>query len=187
MAKIVIHPGYANSPPNHWQHYLAMRHSHSVWINQASWVNVDCQQWIEKIKQTIDEINDGIIFVAHSLGCIAFLHTILTLQQSSLGKIQGALLVAPCDTEQLQDPEIIIAGFDPIPLSPLAFPTILVASMNDSYLSHKRAQQFAKDLNVNRFINLGYAGHINGDSNYGEWQEADLLIEQLQTPNLTSK
>jgi len=57
--------------------------------------------------------------------------------------LAGALLVAPADVERADTPELIRC-FAPIPIQPLPFRSLLVASSNDEYLSMDRAEHFAR-------------------------------------------
>jgi len=69
-------------------------------------------------------------------------------------------------------------GFSPLPLKPLAFPSIVVASSNDPYGSLEFAMSAATAWG-SRFVNIGPAGHINSQSGLGEWNEGMSLLQQL--------
>jgi predicted alpha/beta hydrolase family esterase len=91
--------------------------------------------------------------------------------------IKGALLVAPSDIEA---PAYTFKaeGFAPIPLERLPFPTIVVASSNDVWVSLERARFFA-DAWGSEFLNIGEAGHINAASGHGEWREGMDILKRL--------
>lgn len=172
-SKILTLPGYAGSGKTHWQ---------SLWekefgfkrIEQEDWINSTCDEWVEVIDAEISKHNaEDVIVVAHSLGCIA-----LTYWAEKYNKnIKGALLVAPCDTEAVSAPAGII-GFEPIPEIELPFKSIVVASLNDGYLSYERAEAFA-DCWGSELINIGNAGHINAESGYGSWSWGLKLLKRL--------
>jgi predicted alpha/beta hydrolase family esterase len=60
----------------------------------------------------------------------------------------------------------------------LRFPSIVVASSDDPYLTLDRARAFAEAWG-SRFVEIGPAGHINADSGYGEWPEGEQMLAQL--------
>jgi predicted alpha/beta hydrolase family esterase len=71
-------------------------------------------------------------------------------------------------------------GFSPIPLQRLPFPSIVVASSDDPYVTPARARQYADAWN-SRFVLLENAGHINVASGYGAWPEAYALLNALRS------
>jgi len=88
--------------------------------------------------------------------------------------VRGAFLVAPSDVEAPSYPPNAI-DFEPMPLAPLPFPSIVVASTNDQYVSLDRAKAFASAWG-SRLVVIGDAGHINGASGYGPWPEGEKLL-----------
>jgi predicted alpha/beta hydrolase family esterase len=70
-----------------------------------------------------------------------------------------------------------------MPMQPLPFPSIMVASANDPYASVERARVFAAAWG-SRLIEIGEAGHISADSGYGEWPDGERMLlefcEQLR-------
>jgi predicted alpha/beta hydrolase family esterase len=92
-------------------------------------------------------------------------------------KVAGAFLVAPSDVDAPSYP-IQADGFAPMPMERLPFPSIVVASTNDEFVSIARARAFAQAWG-SRFVEIGDAGHINGDSGYGEWPEGEKMLEEF--------
>ena len=86
----------------------------------------------------------------------------------------GAFIVAQSDVEH---PDYPIEGrsFSYMPLSRLPFPSIVVASTNDVYVSVERARQFA-DAWGSRLVFIGDAGHVNAASGYGPWPEGEQML-----------
>jgi hypothetical protein len=70
-------------------------------------------------------------------------------------------------------------GFALMPMQPLRFRSVVVASINDRYVSLQRARAFA-DAWESAFVNIGQAGHINSASGLGEWREGLVLLRDLQ-------
>jgi uncharacterized protein len=114
-----------------------------------------------------------VVLIGHSLGCTTIAHWAAKHQVP----IKGALLVAPSDIEQ---PVYTFpaTGFAPIPLLKLPFPSIVVASEDDPWVSIERAKFFASSWGSS-FINIGEAGHINVPSGYGPWEEGLTILEQF--------
>jgi predicted alpha/beta hydrolase family esterase len=96
---------------------------------------------------------------------------------SSPLKIAGAFLVAPSDVEAPSYPAAA-NGFKPIPMAKLPFPSVLVASANDEYATPERSRAFASAWG-SKLIEIGDAGHINGDSGFGPWPEGERMLEEF--------
>jgi predicted alpha/beta hydrolase family esterase len=110
------------------------------------------------------------VLVAHSLGCQTVVHWAATHEQP----IAGALLVAPPDLESDEAP-LEEMGFHPVPLQPLSFPAILVASENDIYCAVERAREMAYAWGT-RFVSAGECGHLNTAAGFGPWPYGEILL-----------
>ena len=89
----------------------------------------------------------------------------------------GALLVAPPEVDhRTNDPRV--ASFAPTPREPLPFPAILVGSHNDHYMRFAVARAWAARWGA-RFADAGKVGHINADSELGDWPFGQFLLGQL--------
>jgi hypothetical protein len=62
-----------------------------------------------------------------------------------------------------------------MPMGRLPFPSLVVASVNDQYVSPERAKTFASSWG-SEIVFLGNAGHINGDAGYGPWPEGEKML-----------
>jgi predicted alpha/beta hydrolase family esterase len=118
-----------------------------------------------------------VILVAHSLGCLAAAWWAEYEQPAQGNPVVGALLVAPPDAERAGVDERI-ARFAPVPRRPLPFPSFLAASENDRYCSLRIARGLASDWG-STFAYAGSVGHINADSQIGDWDFGLLLLGQL--------
>jgi predicted alpha/beta hydrolase family esterase len=173
QSTILIIPGLGNSAPQHWQSIWESRFNFKR-IEQKDWETPVCSDWIETINKEVNSHDPAnVILVGHSLACT----TIAYWAQKFNVKIKGALLVAPSDTEADTYPPGT-TGFKPVPLIKLPFPSIVVASTNDYYVTFERAKQFAKRWG-SELITIGEAGHINVASGYGEWDEGLKFLKQL--------
>ena len=86
--------------------------------------------------------------------------------------------MAPSDPEGAAYPEGP-TGFAPMPLERLGFSSIVVMSANDVYVSPERGAAFARAWG-STLVNIGDAGHINGQSGLGEWPVGLELLRRLR-------
>ena len=89
----------------------------------------------------------------------------------------GALLVAPPDVDE-GEPDPRLARFAPTPQQPFPFPSIVAASRNDPYIRFGRARRLAEAWG-GRFADAGSIGHINAESDIGDWGFGRFLLHQL--------
>jgi uncharacterized protein len=145
-----------------------------VRVIQDDWEAPHCADWVARLDQALAYAGPDILLVAHSAGCALVAHWAVGCQQERIG---GALLVAPSDPEAPTFPASA-TGFAPIPLLRLPFPSIVVASSNDPFVTVARAQTFASAW-ASEFIMIGEAGHINTASGFGDWPEGLALLQRL--------
>lgn len=96
----------------------------------------------------------------------------------TLAKIAGALLVAPADVESSEHTPEETWNFAPIPLNNLKYPSAVITSSNDPYISVERAEFLSKNWG-SRFYNVGQKGHLNFASQLGLWKEGQEILETL--------
>jgi len=97
---------------------------------------------------------------------------------ANLERVRGALLVAPSDPEGPSYPEGP-TGFAPMPLQRLPFPSIVVASRDDQYVTIERAREYATAWG-SELVDVGDAGHINSSSGLGSWPAGYGLLQRLR-------
>jgi predicted alpha/beta hydrolase family esterase len=176
---ILILPGLSSSGPNHWQTLWEQAHPQYRRVEQQDWFDPNPANWVANIERSIQACTEPPILVAHSLATIAICHW----AQISLLKIRGAMLVAPADVESPNPHYDLLVAFRPIPLSPLPFPSLLIASTNDPYAKFERVQQFAQAWG-SELQCIGAHGHINSDSGLGTWpQGQQILAEWISRQN----
>lgn len=193
---IVLHvPGLWNSGPEHWQSHWERRYGHGR-VVQADWDHPVREEWIERLELVVREASreaearqetGPVVLVGHSLGCsaIAFWAERFVLRGADRGaperrqppKVWGALFVAPSDPEAASYPKEAL-GFAPMPRSRLPFPSIVVASSDDPYVTIDRATAFAASWG-SRFVNAGSLGHMNSQSRLGDWPFGYTLLCEL--------
>ncbi len=170
---ILILPGLGNSGEGHWQTKWQNRFGFER-VGQANWDEPVCDDWIACIDAAV--VKHGItnvILVAHSLANT----TVAAWAKKYNRAIKAALLVAPSDTEAESYPHGT-TGFMPMALNKLPFPSTVVASENDFYVTLARATYFA-DCWGSRLVTIGNVGHINVASGHGDWEEGLPLLKEL--------
>ena len=163
--------GIWNSGPQHWQTHWERRHPDWQRVQHRDWNNPTREEWVAELDAAIAACDRMPLLVAHSMSCALVTHW---AKSESMLKISGAFLVAPADAEAGSFPAEA-AGFAPMMLEKLPFPSIVVASTNDPYVTFERAQAFAAAWG-SRFVEIGAAGHVNGESGYGAWPEGEKML-----------
>ena len=171
---VLLLPGWQNSGPGHWQTEWEVRHGYHR-VEQHDWMHPLRGDWSARLEETVADAGGPVVLAAHSLGCI--LTAWWAAHTRHAHKVRGALLVAPGDVERTDLAEMI-PGWAPIARQPLPFPAVLVGSSNDPYCSLERAQSLAQAWGA-RFIDYGECGHINAESDLGDWTEGHALLHTL--------
>jgi len=170
--RFFIVPGLGNSGPDHWQTYFECVQPEFTRIVQHEWDAPDRAEWVAAIEEAlVGEYLAHVVIIAHSLGCATVAHWAATYGHC----IKGALLVAPSDVETPHYAAFPTTGFGPMPLQRLPFPSKVVASTNDPWVSEARARLFAEAWG-SELVVLGPAGHINAASGHGDWPEGLALL-----------
>jgi len=171
--KIFTVPGLYNSGPQHWQTHWEKEYGFTR-IEQKEWETPVCDDWLQTIDAVITQYPlDQVILVGHSLACC----TIVRWAERYQRTIKGVLLVAPSDVEAPSYPPGT-SGFSPMPSYTLPFPSIVIASSNDEYVTMDRARCFAKNWG-SELINAGDLGHINSSSDLGIWPFGFSQLQKL--------
>ena len=170
----LIIPGLGNSGEQHWQTYFEESLPNSTRVKQAEWDSPECNDWVAEINAAASRFDPStVIMIGHSLGCAAIAHWAST----SAKQIKGAMLVAPSDTESVGY-DFPATGFAPLPATKISFPTIIVASLNDPWVSMDRAKLFASNWG-SQLVDIGEAGHINAASGHYKWNEGLEILSRL--------
>jgi len=174
---VLIVPGLGGSCPEHWQSRWEDERVDCRRVTGVDWDDPDPLQWISRIDAAVRTMSSPLVIVAHSLGCLA-VGAWATLSRVPGEQPLAALMVAPCDPAQ----EGAVAGirrFGLIARGRLPFPSVLVASANDSYASFDRACRFASDWG-SELLDAGEAGHINARSGLGSWPWGQTVLDRLK-------
>jgi uncharacterized protein len=171
---VLILPGLYNSGPDHWQSRWEAAHTEFRRVMQDDWERPRCADWVARLDAAVLAAPD-VVLVAHSSSCALVAHWAGT---GGAGRVRGALLVAPSDTEAASYP-VGPTGFAPMPLGRLPFPSVVVASTDDPYVTLERARMFAERCG-SRLVTVGAAGHINSQSGLGGWPAGFALLQELR-------
>jgi predicted alpha/beta hydrolase family esterase len=174
----LVLPGLSSSGPEHWQTLWERADPRCIRVEQTEWATPRCADWIATLSRTLSELEDDVVFVAHSSACAMVAHWAATAPLELVVRVRGALLVAPSDPEGRNYPPGPV-GFAPMPLSPLPFASTVVASRNDDYVTLEQAHAYARAWGSS-FVDIGEAGHINSMSGLGSWPVGYSLLNKLR-------
>lgn len=172
----LVLPGYQNSGAGHWQTRWEALDPAFVRVRMPDWDRPDRDAWCRTLDAAVTAADAPVVFAAHSLGCLTTVCWAARYASvAQLAKVAGALLVALPDPDGPQFPRDA-SGFAPVPLEPLPFPSIVVASSDDPYGSVSFSQRCANAWG-SRWIDIGPRGHINAESGLGDWDEGREWLE----------
>ncbi|ABE36163.1 serine hydrolase family protein [Paraburkholderia xenovorans LB400] len=172
-ARILILPGRGSSGSDHWQSHWEAANPHYLRVQQDEWDSPVLDAWLPRLNAAIQAEAVPALLVAHSLSVSLVAHWASRYS----GPVAGALLVAPSDVEAPSYPAGT-SGFAPLPLRPLGFPAIVVASTDDPRVSVERARQFADAWGA-RFVLAGAYGHLGSASRLEDWPFGQLRLAEL--------
>lgn len=178
MTHILLLPGLYDSGPDHWQSLWTRSVPGAVRVVQRDWERPALSEWIETLDRSVAHYGSDVVLVGHSTGAAL----VPFWAAASKRTVRGALIVAPSDTEAASYP-VGPTGWTPMPLAPLPFPSIVVASTDDQFLTLERARTFASAWG-SRLENIGAAGHINSASGFGDWPVGRALLYELFPPQI---
>lgn len=171
---ILIVPGLFNSPDGHWQSLWQAALPNAVRVEQENWDQPTLAEWTVGLVEALREHPDAVL-VGHSLGCALIAH---------VAKIRGArgiaaaMLVAPAEVNREGPVGRLLEPFGPMPMETLPFPSTVVASRTDPFVSFAEAARCAAAWG-SRFVDLGDAGHINVEAGFGPWPEGRAVLAEL--------
>lgn len=175
--RTLLLPGWLNSDPDHWQSHWERLHA-DLRVDQDDWEWPRRGDWMARLDETLLAEPGPALLVAHSLGCQ--LVAAWAAHSRHTARVQGALLVAPPDTERHDMPPQL-HSWRPIVRQPLPFGAIVVLSTDDPYCDAPRGAEMAAQWGA-RMVSLGPRGHINASSGLGHWPEGRALLDTLRLP-----
>jgi hypothetical protein len=185
---VLVIPGWNGSGTGHWQTLWEHKYQRFRRVEQRNWSRPSRADWSAQIDAEIERASPTFL-AAHSLGCLAVAHWAATAGKKA-DRVEGAFLVAPPWLTESDRCPAQLAGFLPMPLDRLAFPSLLVTSQDDPYLPVEIAERLASAWG-SEFIDVGRQGHINVASGHGPWPIGEGLlrgfVERTSTPQRRSK
>lgn len=175
---ILIVPGLNDSGPDHWQSRWERDLPDCQRVDLGMWDNPHRNTWVNKLNHAIARADRPVILVAHSLGVLAVAWWAEFERPAWGDPVVGALLAAPPDVDR-PGIDARVARFGACPRRELPFPSFLVASRNDPWCGMLSAMELSRDWGC-RFADAGLAGHINADSDLGDWSYGKELLSRLQ-------
>lgn len=175
---VLLLPGLGNSGPLHWQSEWERHDASMIRVMQDEWEAPRREDWATRLDAVIAVQREPVVLVTHSSSCALVAHGARAASTAQLGRVRGALLVAPSDPTGTHYPTGP-TGFAPVPLQPLPFPSIVVASDDDLYVSEAMAKLYAAAWG-SQFVSLPGAGHINSESRLGLWEDGLRLLDTLR-------
>ncbi|MDQ0319541.1 putative alpha/beta hydrolase family esterase [Pararhizobium capsulatum DSM 1112] len=170
MSDIIILPGIGGSGESHWQTRWEKENPAMTRFAPSDWENPDLADWITALEKAVRKATHPPVLVAHSLACLLVTYW----QAGSETPVAGAFLVAVPDPSSEAFPKAAASFSDP-PIGRLRMPSLVVASSDDPYgtpeYSRMRAREWGSGL-----IEIGPAGHINGQSGLKGWREGLNLL-----------
>lgn len=174
---ILTVPGLGGSGPSHWQTLWESARPDTVRVELGMWHAPHRNAWVTKLDQAIRDAKAPVVLAAHSLGCLAVAWWAEMTRQPYGWPVAGALLVAPADVDRA-DVRAELATFGPTPAATLPFPSIVVASRDDPWITIDRAHSLAVGWG-SHFVDAGAQGHLNAASGIGWWQEGQELLDRV--------
>ena len=176
MCTTLIVPGLNGSDEGHWQRHWLLDDPQARLVDQDNWQCPVLEDWIDRLESALSAVESAYI-VAHSLGCPLVANM---ASRPSAAKIRGALLVAPAHLDRVEAMHPCIVRFGAFPHQPLAFPSLVVGSMNDPYMNPEELAQTATSWGSD-LVNLGSVGHINIAAGFGRWPGGYALFDRLKS------
>ena len=176
--KVLLIHGWGGSNNPHWQAWLAGElakdygYVHFLKFRDVEYPHLSA--WSNELVDVLDEFKPDVV-ICHSLANTLWFHL---CNEKRLQVIKNLILVAPpsmqCNIDELK-------SFFPIltPKTLYARDAILVCSDNDPYMDLEEAKKLQNNLKI-KMKTLQNAGHINADSNYGEWH---WMLEYVKSIN----
>lgn len=168
-------PGLGGSGEHHWQTFWEKAYPEIGRVEQEDWDHPVCTIWVDQLCKTItDSGSKPVVLIGHSLGCATIVHA---AAQHKLNGVAAAFLVAMPDVERADFPKECI-GFSPMPQLKLPFPSVMIASENDPYISSAELKKWTGVLGGD-FISVGEREHIGTAAKLEYWEEGQGLFEDF--------
>ncbi|MQM23990.1 hypothetical protein GFD30_00135 [Glycomyces sp. NEAU-7082] len=119
---------------------------------------------VAALNTAIASSGEPVVLVAHSAGCIAT----AIWAAAHAGPVRAALLATPPD----------LGGQAAVPMRPLPFRSIVVASSDDPYCSPAGFAAYAAAWG-SALHDAGAVGHLDSATGFGPWPDGEALVAEL--------
>lgn len=175
-SRVLLLPGWRNSGPGHWQSRWEQLYGYQR-VQQHDWERPLRGDWMMQLEEAVRQAQrSDLLLVAHSMGCL--LVAAWAAHSTLSSQVAGALLVAPPDVEGLPDMAAVFHSWRSVPRLPLPFRSLLVGSRNDPYCAEPVARTLAAQWG-SQYIDGGACGHINAESDLGDWPQGHSYVQAL--------
>jgi len=168
--------GIGNSEPEHWQSIWYRSQPGSVWVEHNDWDNPDAGAWVADLDAALRSIAGPKVLIAHSLGCLLAVEWARAHRDP---QVRGSFLVAVPDSASPNFPRQA-TGFRPAATGTPPMPALVVASTTDKYSAIDPARAAAAAWGA-EFVDVGPLGHINLESNLGDWARGRALLAAFES------
>jgi predicted alpha/beta hydrolase family esterase len=144
-------------------------------VEQDDWIWPKRGDWMARLDEVLLESSEPVVLIAHSLGC--HLVAAWAAHSAHVDRLRAAMLVAIADTER-EDMPPNFYSWRPVGRERLPFASLAVISSDDPYCAPDRAAQIARWWGAHSF-DVGPRGHINAESDLGDWAEGSALLRSL--------
>lgn len=169
-ARLLTLPGIGGSGDRHWQTLWEREDPSIRRFAPSRWDRPALADWVAALEHAVAESPGPPLLVAHSLACLLVAHWAARTARS----VAGAFLVAVPDPQGPVFPAEA-AEFRSVPVRPLTFAALIVASTDDPFggVDHARlrADQWRAGLAV-----VGAFGHLNEASELADWPQGRALL-----------
>jgi hypothetical protein len=172
---ILIVPGSNRLDSDHWQSRWLRHFKTAALIEPPKATSAGLDDWTRRIAAASNVGERQAVLVAHGLGVLAAVAATPRLGGS---RTVGAFLVAPADPEGPVRLALAAARAARMPLEPLPFASVLIASGNDPLCRLERAEAFAAAWG-SELSTLAEAGSIDAKSGHGPWPDGLLRFGQF--------
>jgi predicted alpha/beta hydrolase family esterase len=176
---VLLLPGWQNSGDGHWQ-TLWEAYFGDIRVQQHDWLAPKRGDWMVQLEEAVTAQPGPVLLAAHSLGC--HLVAAWAAHSQQVGRVAGALLVAPPDVQQDDWPLVLPSWRQPL-LQPLPFAAQVLSSTDDPFDRAGRAAHHAQAWGA-RHLSLGTRGHLNAESGLGLWPQGRAWLRSLLEPDV---
>ena len=171
-------PGRGNCGPDHWISHWCHVFPNSSRVLQAEWHKPDPKDWIARVDAAVAGAPRKVVLLAHSLAVATTVKWAADASTSQFEKVAGAFLVASTNVADPDPSFDTVRPFAPIPMKPLPFPALVVASRTDPRVTFDKATEFASAWGA-ELADAGDLGHMGNEARLGIWPAGLLLLGRL--------